>query len=54
MENRGRPRVEGKQKITLSIDGDLIKELREKAARDGRTLSGAAEVALKTWLNKEK
>ena len=54
MKTRGRPRVEGKQKITLSIDGDLIKELREKAAREGRTLSGEIEVALKAWLNKEK
>ena len=54
MENRGRPRVEGKRKITLSIDGDLIKKLREKTSRDGRTLSGAIEVALRDWLNKEK
>ena len=53
-KNVGRPRVEGKKKVGLSIDEDLFERLRQKAERESRSISGEVEQAIKSWLEKSK
>ena len=48
----GRPRVEGKKKIGLSLDEKLFAKLKEKASKEGRSISGAVEQAIMAWLEK--
>ena len=47
----GRPRVEGKKKANFSIDEKLLARLKEKAEKEGRTVSGAIEQAIARWLD---
>ena len=42
----GRPRVEGKKKANFSIDEKLLERLKQKAEKEGRTVSGAVEQAI--------
>ena len=50
MARTGRPRVEGKKKANFSIDEKLLARLKEKAEKEGRTVSGAIEQAIAKWL----
>ena len=54
MARTGRPRVEGKKKANFSIDEKLLSLLKEKAEREGRTVSGALEQAIARWLNENR
>ena len=47
-------RVEGKKKANFSIDEKLLSLLKEKAEREGRTVSGALEQAIARWLNENR
>lgn len=49
----GRPRVEGKKKASFSIDEKLLVKLKEKAEKEGRSISGAIEQAIAKWLDEE-
>lgn len=49
----GRPRVEGKKKANFSIDENLLTQLKRKAEKEGRTLSGAIEQAIARWLQED-
>ena len=49
----GRPRIEGKKKVGLSLDESLLERLKAKASNEGRSISGAVDIAIKEWL-KEK
>lgn len=48
----GRPRVEGKKKVGLYLDEKLFDRLRQKAAKEGRSISGAVEQAIAMWLER--
>lgn len=48
----GRPRTEGKKKVGLSISAEVFENLKRQAESDGRTISGAIEVAILAWLKK--
>ena len=47
----GRPRT-GKKKVCISISEEVLENLKRQAESDGRTISGAIEVALRAWLKK--
>lgn len=47
----GRPR-KGKKKVGLSISAEVFENLKRQAESDGRTISGAIEVAILAWLKK--
>ena len=42
-----------KEKISITIDADLLKELREKAEKDDRSLSQYINLILKKHLDSE-
>lgn len=48
----GRPRAEGKKKVGISISEEVFENLKRQAGSDGRTISGAIEVAILAWLKK--
>lgn len=43
-----------KEKISITIDGDLLEELRMLAEKDDRSLSQYINIILKSYVNKEK
>lgn len=43
-----------KEKISITIDADLLKEIREKAEADDRSLSQYINLVLKKHLESEK
>lgn len=49
----GRPRTGGgKKKVGLAISAEVFENLKRQAASDGRTISGAIEIAILAWLKK--
>lgn len=43
-----------KEKISITIDGDILEEIREKAEYDDRSLSQYINLVLKRHLEEEK
>ncbi len=42
-----------KEKISITIDSDILEEIRKRAENDDRSLSQYINVVLKTHINKE-
>ena len=51
MSKIGRPRVNGKKKVGLSLSKRLFDRLRKRALREGSSISGAVEQAIEAWLS---
>lgn len=43
-----------KEKISITLDGDLLKKIREKAAEDDRSVSQYINLILKKYIEKEQ
>lgn len=43
-----------KEKISITIDGDLLKELKEEADKDDRSLSQFINLILKNYVKSKK
>ena len=43
-----------KEKISITVDSDILAKLREKAEQDDRSLSQYINLILKEYLNRQK
>lgn len=50
-KQRGRPRKEDRQQLTVYLPRDLADDLRDYAEQQGRTMSGQIEVMVRNLLS---